>query len=105
MHVEPTGKEEKHEPVHEQHRPENWHVEDLPPTAEEADGDGPRGPVPELEFGKAADKGLEFVIGARGKGARGAILHVVVGLFGGVEFGGQEGEEEVEEVDAEGVCD
>ena len=24
---------------------------------------------------------------------------------GGVEFGGEEGEEEVEEVDAEGVCD
>ena len=34
-----------------------------------------------------------------------AVFHVRVGVEGGVEFGGDEGEEEVEEVDAEGVGD
>ncbi len=34
-----------------------------------------------------------------------AVFHVGVGFQGGVEFGADEGEEEVEEVDAEGVSD
>jgi hypothetical protein len=57
------GQEEKDEPVHDQNGPENWHVEDLEPTTGKADDNGAGGPVPELELGKSADEGLEFLVG------------------------------------------
>ena len=65
--------------------------------------------MPELELRQAAHEGLEFlvVLGREGGGlARGdAVFHVGVLLERGVEFGADECEEEVEEVDAEGVGD
>lgn len=101
-----TGQEEEDEPVHDQDGPEDGDVEQLEPAAGEADGDGARGPVPELELGQPADEGLELVVVLDGEPARRAVLHVLVHLVvGGVELGGEEGEEEVEEVDAEGVGD
>lgn len=96
-----TREEEEHEPVHEQDGPEDRHVEDLEPAADEGNGDGPRSPVPELELGKASNKGLELVVLAGGKGAHGAILHLIIdGLIGGVELRGEEGEKQVQEVDS-----
>lgn len=101
-----TGQEEQDAPVHDEDGPEDGHVEDLEPAAGEADGDGARGPVPELELGQPADEGLELVVVLDGEPARRAVLHVLVHLVvGGVELGREEGEEEVEEVDAEGVGD
>ncbi|KAI6755111.1 hypothetical protein HG531_004217 [Fusarium graminearum] len=99
-----TIKEEKDEPVHNQDGPENWHVENLEPTAGEADDNGSGGPVPELKLGKSADEGLELLIGLGRQGAYRAILHIIVGLFvGGIEFGLQESKEQVQKVDAERI--
>jgi hypothetical protein len=90
------GQEEEHAPIHEQNRPEDWHIEDLEPAAKEADDDGACGPVPELELGEATDEGSELFILPGGKGADGAILHFIIGgIAGGVELGRQEGEEQV----------
>ena len=64
--------------------------------------------MPELELGETAHEGLELLValGGEGRGACGhAVFHVGVGFEGGVEFGRDEGEEEVEEVDSEGVGD
>lgn len=98
------GQEEKDEPVHNQDGPENWHVENLEPTAGEADDNGSGGPVPELKLRKSADKGLELLIGLGRQGAYRAILHIIVGLFvGGVEFGLQESKEQVQKVDTERI--
>ena len=101
-----TREEKQHEPVHNQDRPEDGHVENLKPAAHEGDGDGAGGRVPELELGEPADERAELLILLGRESADGAILHVVVhGLVGGVELGLEEGEKKVEEVDAEGICD
>lgn len=55
--------------------------------------------MPELEFGQPAHKGFELFVGLCGEGG-GAVFHVGVLFEGRVEFGRDEGEEEVEEVDA-----
>lgn len=101
-----TRHDEEHEPVHDQDGPEDGDVKDLEPRAHEADDDGAGGPVPELELGKAADEGLELLVLLGREGAGAAALHLVVGgVVRRVELGGEEGEEKVEEVDAESVGD
>lgn len=60
--------------------------------------------MPELKLGQAADEGAELLVLLGRERTEAAVFHVIVeGLVGGVEFGLKEGEEEVEEVDAEGV--
>lgn len=63
--------------------------------------------MPELELGKTAHERSELVVGFGGEdGVVGAAFLHILGLFKGrVELGGYEGEEEVEQVDAQGVCD
>lgn len=101
-----TRQEEEDEPVHDQNRPEDGHVENLPPTAEEGDEDGAGGPIPELELGKTTDEGAELLVLLGGENANTPVLHLIVKrLIGRVEFGLQEGQEEVEKIDAECVCD
>lgn len=106
MHGKLTRKDEQHEPVHDQYRPEDRHVEDLEPAAPERNDDSAGGRVPELELGQSADEGAELLVLLGGERPDRAVLHVVVhGLVGRVELGLQEGEEQVEQVDAERVCD
>ena len=106
-----TRQREQNDPVHHQHGPEDGHVEHLGPGAGEGDEHGARGADPELELGQAADEGAELLVlldGQRGAAAgagRAAVLERLVLGERGVELGLQEGEEEVEEVDAEGVGD
>lgn len=100
----PTRQDKQHEPVHDQHGPEDGHVEDLEPAAQERDDDGAGGRVPELELGQAADEGAELLVALGRQRADGAVLHVVVeSVVGRVELGLQEGQEQVEQVDAQGV--
>ena len=65
--------------------------------------------MPELELGQAAHEGFEFLVVLCGEGgglACGhAVFHVGVLVEAGVEFRADEGEEEIEEVNAEGVGD
>jgi hypothetical protein len=61
--------------------------------------------VPELELREAAHKGLELVGRLCGEVTTTALLHVLGGLKTGVELGRDEGEEKIQEVDAERVCD
>lgn len=101
-----TGEDEEHEPVHDQDGPENWHVENLKPTAHKRDGDGAGGRVPELELGKPSNEGAEFLVLPRGKGSDRSVLHVVVeSIVGGVELGLEESEEQIQKVDTEGISD
>lgn len=94
--MELTSQEEEDEPVHDQNGPENWHVKDLEPAAEEADDDSSGGPVPELELRKSTNEGLELLVMLGWKGAHRAVLHLVIGLVvGGVELGLQESQEQV----------
>lgn len=94
------------QPVHDQNGPEDGHVEDLEEGAEEGDGDCARGPVPEFELGEAADEGLELLVLLGRESADGAVLHLIVeGVVGRIELGLKEGEEEVEQVDAQSVRD
>lgn len=103
---EPTRQDEQHEPVHDQDGPEDGHVEDLEPAAHKGDDDGAGGRVPELKLGQAADEGPELLVLLGRERADGAVLHVVVErIVGWVELGLEEGEEQVEQVDAERVCD
>lgn len=60
--------------------------------------------MPELELGQPSDKRTELLVLLCGKGARPAGLEFVVLFERGIKFGGQEGEKEVEKVDAEGVA-
>jgi hypothetical protein len=91
-----TGKNKEDDPVHNQDRPEDRDVEDLEPTADEADGDGAGGGMPELELGKTADEGSELLVLFRGQATGRSILHIhraVKGLDRGIELWLQEGEE------------
>ncbi len=98
-----TGQDEEDHPVHDEDGPEDGDVEDLEPGAEKGDGDGASGPVPKLELWQAADEGPELLVALGGKDAN-AVLHVVLGIIvGGVELGLEEGEEQVQQVDAERI--
>jgi hypothetical protein len=63
--------------------------------------------VPELELGQAADERPELVVLLGGKaGSAGvAILQTLILCKRWVELGCQEGEEKIEEIDAESVGD
>ena len=90
-----TGQSKQNQPVHDQHGPKHGQIENLPPAAEEANGNSLCGRVPELEFGEAADKGAELLVFFCGQAAGVAVFHAFVLFERGVEFRGQEGEEEV----------
>ena len=75
---EPTGQDEQHKPVHNQDGPKDGDVEYLEQAADEGDGNGAGGGVPELEFGQAADEGAELLVLLGRERADRAILHVVV---------------------------
>ena len=108
LDLPPHGQEHQDQPVHHQNRPEDGQVEDLAPAAGESNADGAGGRVPELELGETAHERLELFValGGERRGACGhAVLHVGVRFEGRVEFGRDEGEEEVEEVNSEGVSD
>jgi hypothetical protein len=97
---------EKDDPVDHQDGPEDRDIEDGEPRADEADGDGPGSGVPELELREAADEGAELVVLLGGEAGGGVtILEAFVLGERGVEFGLKEEQEEVQEVDAESVCD
>lgn len=99
-----TREDKENEPVHDQDGPEDGHVKDGEPSADERDANGPRGPVPELELGKTPDEGLELLVLLGRQSADGAILHLVIErIVGGVELGLEESQEQVQEVDAERV--
>ena len=108
LNLPPHSQKHQNQPVHHQNGPEDGQVEDLTPAAGESDAHGASGRVPELELREAADEGLELLValgGERRCARRHAVLHIRVRLKAGVEFGRDEGEEEVEEVDSEGVGD
>lgn len=99
-----TGENEEDDPVHDQDRPEDGDVEDLEPAAYETDQDGAGSSVPELELGQAADERPELFVLLSWQRANGAVLHLAVyRLIGRVELGLEEGEEEIEQVNAESV--
>ncbi len=97
-----TRQSEEDQPVDEQYGPEDGHVAEREPGAEEGDGDGTRRGIPELELGQAADERPELLVLLGRQRAGRPVLHLIVHQFvRRVELGLQKGEEEVEEVDAE----
>lgn len=90
-----TRQAEQNQPVHNQHRPEDRQVEDLKPAAEEANGNRLGRRVPELELRESAHKGAELLVFLGGEATGVAILHSLILLERGIEFGGEEGEEQV----------
>jgi hypothetical protein len=63
--------------------------------------------VPELELWETTDEGSELFVflGGETGGACVTVLEAFVLGEGGIEFGGQEGEEEVQEIDSESIGD
>lgn len=101
-----TRQYEENHPVHDQDRPENWNVEYLKPAAEEGNGDGPGGRVPELELRQSPDEGSELLVLLGRKRADRAVFHIVIqSLVNRVELGLQEGEEKIEQVNPQGISD
>jgi hypothetical protein len=91
-----TRQSKQNQPVNHQHRPEDGQVENLKPAAEEANGDGLGGRVPELKLGEPAHEGAELLVFFCGQSACISVFHALILFEGGVEFWAQEGEEEVE---------
>ena len=99
-----TGQHKENNPVDNKDGPEDGNVENGEPAAYEADGDGTGSRVPELELRQAADERPElFVLLCGEAGACISVFQALILGEGGVEFGCQKGEEEVQEVDAESV--
>lgn len=96
---------EQNDPVDHQDGPEDGDIEHGEPAAHEADGDGAGGGMPELELRQTSNEGTELFVTLGGEtwGTGVAVFQAFILGQGGVEFGGEEGEEEVEEVDSEGV--
>lgn len=90
-----TRKAKQNQPVHDQDRPENGQVENLEPAAEEANGDGLCGRIPELELGEPANEGAEFLILFCRQAGGVAVFHSLILFKRRVEFGREEGEEQV----------
>jgi hypothetical protein len=99
------GQDNENQPVNDQNRPEDGQVENLAPRTQETKDDSASSGVPKLELGKAAHEGLELVGRLCGEVTTTALLHILGGLKTRVELGRNECEEEVQEVDAKGVCD
>lgn len=101
-----TCQGEQNQPVDDEDWPEDRDIEDRKEGASEPDNDGSGCRVPELELGKTSNEWAKLLILFGRKAASGAILHFIVyNLVAGVEFWLEEGEEEVQEVDTEGICD
>lgn len=99
-----TGQDKQDDPVDNQDGPKHRDIEDGEPATQEADGDGTGGRVPELELRQAADERPELVILLGGQAGAGvAIFQTFILGEGGIELRGKEGEEEVQEVDAQSV--
>lgn len=90
-----TCQAEQNQPVHHQHWPEDRKVEDLEPTAEEADGDRLGCRVPELELWQPADKRPKLLVFLCGESASVAVLHSFILFECRVKFGAEKGEKEV----------
>ena len=99
--VKLTGQAEQNQPVHDQDGPENGQIEHLEPAAQEPYRDRLGRVVPELELGEPAHKRSELFLFLCRQPSRIAVLHAFVLLERVVEFGRYEGEEEIQEVDAE----
>jgi len=100
------GKEEQDEPVDDENGPEHRDIEEGEEAADQGDGDGASSRVPELEFGESPDEGAELLVLLGREGADRAVLHIVVErIVGRVELWREKGEEEIQQVDTESVCD
>jgi hypothetical protein len=106
---EHTRQHKQNDPVNNQDRPEHGDIKDSQPGADETDGNGAGGGVPKLELWQTADEGPELLIllGGKAGGTRITVLETLVLSERGIELGGQEGKEEVQEIDSEcvGNCD
>ena len=98
-----TRQREQNNPIHHQNRPEHGNIKHAEPGAQEADRDGACRGVPEFELREPPHERPELLRLFCGE-AR-AVFHGLVLLKGGVELRGEKREEEVEEVDPEGVGD
>lgn len=94
-------------PVNNQHRPEDGDIEDGKPRANKGNGNGASGRVPELELRQTADEWPEFLVllGREAGGSGVTVLKALILGKRGVEFGSQESEEEIQEINAERVGD
>ena len=90
-----TRQTKQDQPVHNQHRPENWQIKNLKPAAEEANSNRPGGGVPELELRQPPDKRPELLIFFCGKPRGISVLHALILFQRGVEFRGEKSEEEI----------
>lgn len=91
-----TRQDKQNNPINDQNRPKDGDIKDAEPSADEADGDGARGRVPELELGEAPDEGAELVVLLGGQaGGCVAVLQAFILRHGWIPFGLQEEEEEV----------
>lgn len=96
-----TRQDKQDNPVDDQDGPEDRDIKNSEPRAQEADGDGPGGRVPELELGEATDEGPELVVLLGGQAGGGVtVFQALVLRERRVELGLQEKKEEVEQVDA-----
>lgn len=100
-----TRQAKQNQPVYNQYGPENRQIEDLVPAADETQRNGLGSVIPEFEFRQPPHKRTELVVLLGGQPTRSAILHTLILLERGIEFWRQEGEEEIEEVDAQRVRD
>jgi hypothetical protein len=83
-----TRQTEQNQPVHHQDGPEDGQVEDLEPTAEEANRDSLGRRVPELELWQPAHERSELLVLFCGESAGVAVFHALILLERGVEFRG-----------------
>jgi hypothetical protein len=105
-----TRQTEQYQPINHQDRPKHRQIENLKPARHKAADDHPGGAVPELELGQPADEGAKLLVLLGGEGAalavaRAAVLQALVLRQGRVKLGLQEGEEEIQQVDAQAVGD
>jgi hypothetical protein len=57
-----TRQRKQHNPVEDEHGPEDGHVKHAEPRARKANGQRARRRVPELELGQAPDEGAELLV-------------------------------------------
>lgn len=89
-----TRQRKQYNEIHHQHGPKHRHIEDRKPRAHKTDRNGSCGRMPELELGQSADKRTKLFVLLDGQTTL-AVLQAFVLCEGWVEFGLEEGEEEV----------
>lgn len=105
LDLPPHGEGEQKNPINNKDGPKNGNISCLNPGCDKCNENGSGGTVPEFKFRQSPDKGSKLLILLCGQSTRTSRLKLVILFKRRVKFRCEEGEEQVQKINAERVAD